>query len=140
MKVKLFEDFNEDEINKSLDDFNKNKDISIEYMSNKSRQIEGNIVDQFYDELGDKKFVAFIRESNDKFISIKYDPILFNLIYPANDIKYCYYYQYFLIDDINIFTSSPEKDMKEFNKLSLEKQVHYLTFNGSGFKKQIRKK
>lgn len=140
MKIKLFEEFNEEEINNMLDNFNdENKDI----LANKSRAIEGNIVDEFYKALGDRKFVAYEEKADDpKFskVLVKYDPLLFNMIFLANDIDYCYYSPEFKTEDIVLFTLNTKNKVEKFNSLSLEKQVHSLTFDGGGFKKQKRKK
>jgi len=138
------EDYTNDEINKMLD--NRLAVKNKEHMSNNTRNIEGNIVDIFYEALGDKKLMAYIKNVDDtKLLTmmVKHDPILFNLIYPANNIEDCYYSPIFITDDIILGTSEPKKaenDIKIFNNLSIEKQIQYLTFHGGFFKKQTRKK
>lgn len=100
----------------------------------------------FYKDLGDRKFTMYSNSVNDTdlhTVYLKYDVVLFNLIYPANDKDYCYYTRNLYLSDIAISTQPLSKTniiIDEFSSKTLEEQVKYLTFVGGVFKKQKRMK
>lgn len=146
--IKSFKTFEGNENNKDedslLNDLTTLVNISREELRNDSINLDANLIDKFYNDLGDRKFIMYskpVENTDFHTIYLKYDAVLFNLIYPAKNKLYCYYSIYLRTDDVVISTqplTKTEQIMKDFSNKSLEKQVQHLTFVGRMFIKQKR--